>query len=190
MDKRPIDEDTQRAAGRGGGEPADPGSEQRTARLTVYPAPEGTNSLWARRRWVPLWRATLNFLVVYSCRYSGSLRVKNLLYRAIGIKVGVKVAAGLGVTMDMFFPQLISIGDNSIIGYNTVVLAHEFLIKELRTGPVEIGRDVMIGANVTILPGVRIGDGATVSACSLVNSDVPAGALAGGVPVRILSTGR
>jgi acetyltransferase-like isoleucine patch superfamily enzyme len=90
----------------------------------------------------------------------------------------------LGVTLDVFFPQLISLADNSIIGYNTVILAHEFLVKELRTGPVTIGEDVMIGANVTILPGVHIGDGATVSACSLVNADVPPGAMVGGVPAR------
>jgi acetyltransferase-like isoleucine patch superfamily enzyme len=164
-------------------------SDQRSGRLTVYPAPEGTNSLWVWRRWVPLWRVVRNFLVIYSCRYSVSLRLKNLLYRAIGIKVGHKVSPAMGVTMDVFFPQLISIGDNSIIGYNTVILAHEFLSRELRAGPVEIGKDVMIGANVTILPGVRVGDGATVSACSLVNSDIPEGALAGGVPVRILSAG-
>jgi acetyltransferase-like isoleucine patch superfamily enzyme len=145
--------------------------------------------MWVWRRWVPLWRVMRNFLVVYSCRYCASMRVKNCLYRALGMKVGAKVSPGLGVTMDMFFPQLISIGDNSIIGYNTVILAHEFLTRELRTGPVEIGKDVMIGANVTILPGVRIGDGATVSACSLVNGDIPAGALAGGVPVRILRSG-
>jgi acetyltransferase-like isoleucine patch superfamily enzyme len=160
---------------------------KRTARLTTHPAPDGINSMWHWRRRVPLWRVMRNFLVIYSCRYCASFRVKNLLYRGLGIKVGAKVSAGMGVTMDVFFPQLISIGDNTIIGYNTVILAHEFLIRELRTGPVEIGSDVMIGANVTILPGVRIGDGATVSACSLVNRDVPAGALAGGVPARVLS---
>ena len=165
-----------------------PSSDQRSARLAVYPAPEGVNSLWVWRRWVPLWRVVRNFLIVYTCRYSVSLRLKNFLYRAIGIKVGKKVSPALGVTMDVFFPQLISIGDNSIIGYNTVVLAHEFLSGELRTGPVEIGKNVMIGANVTILPGVCIGDGSTVSACSLVNGDVPPGALVGGVPARVLSS--
>ena len=164
--------------------------DERAARLTTYPAPEGTNSLWVWRRWVPLWRAVRNFLVVYGCRYFVSLRLKNRLYRCIGIRVGDQVSPAMGVTMDVFFPQLISIGDNSIIGYNTVILAHEFLVKELRTGPVEIGKSVMIGANVTVLPGVRIGDGATVSACSLVNSDVPAGALVGGVPARVLSPDR
>jgi acetyltransferase-like isoleucine patch superfamily enzyme len=136
---------------------------------------------------VPFWKVVRNFFVVYACRYSPSLRLKNLLYRSIGMKVGARVAAGLGATMDIFFPQLISIGDDTIIGYNSVILAHEFLVEELRTGPVEIGRRVMIGANVTILPGVKIGDGATISACSLVNSDVPAGTLVGGVPIRTLS---
>jgi acetyltransferase-like isoleucine patch superfamily enzyme len=125
---------------------------------------------------------------VHSCRYCASFRVKNCLYRAIGIKVGKHVAAGMGVTMDIFFPQLLTIGDNTILGYNTVLLGHEFLTRELRTGPVEIGRDAMIGANCTVLPGVRIGDGATVSACSLVNADVPAGAVVGGVPARLLSS--
>jgi acetyltransferase-like isoleucine patch superfamily enzyme len=162
---------------------------KRTARLTAYPAPQGVNSMWHWRRMVPLWRVVRNFLVVYSCRYCASFRVKNCLYRTLGMKVGAKVSAGMGVTMDVFFPQLISIGDNTIIGYNTVILAHEFLIAELRTGPVEIGKGVMIGANATILPGVRIGDGATISACSLVNKDVPAGALAGGVPARLLDSG-
>ncbi len=162
------------------------GLDERVSRLTIYPAGAGSNSLWAWRRWVSFWRVTRNFVVVYGCRYLPFLSWKNALYRAIGIRVGPRVSAGLGATMDIFFPQLISVGENSIIGYNTVVLCHEFLIGELRTGPVNIGSNVMIGANVTILPGVDIGDGATVAACSLVNADVPPGVMVGGVPARTL----
>jgi len=162
----------------------------RAARLSTYPAPGGTNSLWAWRTWVPFWRVARNFVVIYACRYLPFLSWKNLLYRLTGMRVGRRVAAGLGATIDIFFPQLITIGDNSIIGYNTVILAHEFLMDSLRTGPVRIGANVMIGANVTILAGVVIGDGATVGACSLVNADVPPGAFVAGVPARVIQRER
>jgi len=81
---------------------------------------------------------------------------------------------------------MISIGDNTIIGFNTVILGHEFMTDEWRTGKVEIGRNVTVGANCTILPGVRIGDGAVVSAMSLVNKDVPNGKFVGGIPIKNL----
>jgi acetyltransferase-like isoleucine patch superfamily enzyme len=88
--------------------------------------------------------------------------------------------------MDTMFPERISIGSNSIIGYNTTILAHEYLIDEYRLGDVKIGSGVMVGANSTILPGVTIGDGAVVSAATLVNRDVPPGAFVGGNPMRVI----
>jgi acetyltransferase-like isoleucine patch superfamily enzyme len=103
----------------------------------------------------------------------------------MGIRVGSNVSIALEVTMDVLFPQLIEIGDNTIIGFNTTILCHEFLIKEYVTGPVVIGRDVMVGANTTILPGVTIADGSVVSAHSLVNSDIEG--FVGGVPARPLT---
>ncbi len=84
--------------------------------------------------------------------------------------------------------EKISVGTNTIIGYNTTILAHEYLIQEYRIGKVLIGDEVMIGANTTILPGVEIGDGAVVSAGTLVHKDVPDGAFVGGNPMRIIYT--
>lgn len=136
---------------------------------------------------MPLWRVARNFVVVYTCRYLPYLSWKNALYRRLGAHVGRRVAFALGATIDIFFPELVSVGDDSIIGYNTVILCHEYLRYELRTGRVVIGRDVVVGASCTILPGVVIGDGAVVSAHSLVNKDVPAGAMVGGVPARLLA---
>ena len=78
------------------------------------------------------------------------------------------------VMPDIMFPEKITVGDNSIIGYNTTLLAHEYLIREYRLGEIVIGNEVMIGANTTILPCVRIGDGAIVSAGTLVHKDVRA----------------
>jgi acetyltransferase-like isoleucine patch superfamily enzyme len=131
-------------------------------------------------------RILLNFLLIYKAKYAPSLALKRFLYRLTGAKIGKEANFGLGAMMDIFYPELIEVGDNTIIGYNSLILAHEFLVSELRTGKVKIGKNVMIGANCTILPGVEIGDGATVSACSLVNEDVPPGAFVGGVPAKII----
>ena len=87
---------------------------------------------------------------------------------------------------DIFFPEMVEIDDNSILGYNSTILCHEYLVNEWRKGKVKIGKNVMIGANVTVLPGVIIEDGAVVSACSLVNMDVPENSVVGGVPIKRL----
>jgi acetyltransferase-like isoleucine patch superfamily enzyme len=123
-----------------------------------------------------------NFIIIYGCRYLPSLHLKNFLYRLTGMKVGNGAAIAFGATLDFFYPELIELGEGCIIGYNTTILAHEFLIGEYRVGKVEVGKGALIGANCTILPGVKIGDGAIVSSMSLVNSDVRPGAFVGGVP--------
>ena len=51
---------------------------------------------------------------------------------------------------------------------------------------VVIGENVWIGADVTLLPGVEIGDGAVVAACSCVTKPVPPMALVGGNPARVI----
>jgi len=53
-------------------------------------------------------------------------------------------------------------------------------------GDTVVGNDVWIGQNATILPGVRIGDGAIIAANATVTKDVPAYHIAGGNPARIL----
>ena len=83
------------------------------------------------------------------------------------------------------FPELITIGKNSIIGYNATILTHEYLTDEYRIGKVDIGENTMIGANTTILPGVKIGSGVKVGAGTVVSKDVPDNALVYGNPMII-----
>ncbi|MBT2657329.1 acyltransferase [Bacillus sp. ISL-18] len=155
---------------------------------TRYPV-EGANSLWHVYKTVPFWKVVKNFIVIQLARYTPFLGMKNWLYRSfLGVKVGERTSFALMVMLDVMFPEKISVGRNTVIGYNTTILAHEYLIKEYRLGPVEIGSEVMIGANSTILPGIMIGDGAIVSAGTLVHKDVPPGCFVGGNPMRVIYT--
>lgn len=51
---------------------------------------------------------------------------------------------------------------------------------------IEIGNDVFIGANVTVLDGIKIGNGAVIGAGSVVSKDIPAFAIAVGSPIKII----
>jgi len=51
---------------------------------------------------------------------------------------------------------------------------------------VEIGNAVWIGANVFIIPGIKIGDNAIIGANSVVTKDIPANAITGGVPANVI----
>lgn len=155
-------------------------------RTKRYPV-EGENSLWQLYRTVSFFKVVKNFIVIQIGRYTPSFSVKRWLYRSfLKMKIGKTSALAVMVMPDIMFPEMITIGDNSIVGYNTTLLAHEYLIEEYRLGEIMIGNRVMIGANCTILPGVTIGDGAVVSAGTLVHRDVPPGAMVGGNPMQVI----
>jgi acetyltransferase-like isoleucine patch superfamily enzyme len=167
-------------------QPADTGAG-RHARLRIYPSPGPHSALWYFAQLTGGYpRVARNAAIIQLARYTPVLPLKNALYRRLGMRVAPHAAVGLMVMFDIFFPQDISLGEDCVIGYNSTILCHEFTRSEWRRGPVLIEHDVTIGANCTVLPGVIIGAGATVSAMSLVNRDVPAGAFVGGVPIRPL----
>ncbi|MFZ4450975.1 acyltransferase [Salibacterium aidingense] len=156
-------------------------------RTERYPVKTG-NSLWHIYKTVPFWKVVKNFTVIQMARYTPFLPMKNWMYRTfLRMKVGEKTAFALMVMPDIMFPEKIMVGKNSVIGYNTTILAHEYLITEYRLGVVSIGDHVMIGANTTILPGVHIGDHAVVAAGSVVHKDVEAGTVVGGNPIQVLA---
>ena len=121
-----------------------------------------------------------NFIIIQIARYTPFIRQELVVPHIFADESRKKTSFALMVMPDIMFPEKITVGENSIIGYNTTLLAHEYLIREYRLGEIIVGNEVMIGANTTILPGVKIGDGAIVSAGTLVHRDVPSGAFVGG----------
>lgn len=89
----------------------------------------------------------------------------------------------------LFGHGTIAVGEDTQIGPGTLITTteHDYHgdLKE-RFVPVAIGNGVWIGANVTILAGVTIGDFAVVGAGSVVTRNIPAHSVAVGVPARVI----
>lgn len=89
----------------------------------------------------------------------------------------------------------VKFGDNVFIGPNCgfYTASHPFNKDERRQGleyanPISIGNDVWFGGNVTVLPGVTIGDNVIIGAGSVVTKDIPSNSLAYGNPCRVKRT--
>jgi acetyltransferase-like isoleucine patch superfamily enzyme len=88
--------------------------------------------------------------------------------------------------IDFFFPDLIEIGENTIIGMDALLLTHEFLHDRVRVGRLQIGANCLVGARSTVLAGVKIADGTVISAMSLVHRGTSKETFVGGVPIQLL----
>lgn len=89
----------------------------------------------------------------------------------------------------------ITIGEGSLIGHNATLTTLNHSMDpahraDMTPAPITIGRDVWFGANVTVVPGITIGDAAIIGAGSVVTKDVPARAVVAGVPARVIRTQR
>ncbi len=85
----------------------------------------------------------------------------------------------------------IEIGDGVLIGHNVTIatLNHDFTPEKrqnITPKSVKIGKNVWIGSDSTILPGVVIGDGAIIGAGSVVTKSVPKNTIAAGNPAKII----
>ncbi|MFY9945929.1 MAG: acyltransferase [Exiguobacterium chiriqhucha] len=150
---------------------------------------DGPNPLWQMYRTIRFLRVFKNTTVVLIGRYFPSVKAKRWLYQTfLGMEIGEYSALALMVTPDVMFPERISIGRNTVIGFNSTILCHEYLVDEYRIGDVRIGDEVLIGANVTILPGVTIGDRAVIGAGAVVHRDVLPGERVVGAKLQTVDT--
>ena len=83
----------------------------------------------------------------------------------------------------------ITIGDGTIISANVQLLSNGHDLHQrnlLLCKPISIGKNVWIGAGVTIMPGVSIGDNAVVEAGAVVTRNLPDNVVVAGVPATLV----
>lgn len=102
------------------------------------------------------------------------------------------VFIGRNVLIDPGYNWLVSIGNNSVLSYGTIVLAHDGSLRNYtgytRVGKVSIGSNAFIGAGSIIMPGVSIGDNAVIGAGSVVTKNVPDNSVAIGNPAVVVGS--
>ncbi len=76
----------------------------------------------------------------------------------------------------------VTIEDGVKVGYHCVVMSESTV--DGRKGAVVLKKNCKIGANSVIMPGITVGEGAVVGACSFVNKSVPAREVWAGVPAK------
>lgn len=91
-----------------------------------------------------------------------------LFYKLMGAKVGRNVQINSSQVGDI---PLLEIGDSTVIGGHATVICHLFEKDGLVIKKVRIGRNVIIGLNSVIMPGVEIGDRAVIATGAIVPKD-------------------
>lgn len=135
--------------------------------------------------------------IVFGNKYSSETYINYLRKQGATIGEYTNIYNTHNVLIDETRPWLINIGNNVQITEGVKILTHGFDWSVLQkkygyvlgsSGKVEIGDNVFIGANTTILKGVTIGNNVIIGANSLVNNSFPDDVVIAGNPARIICT--
>ena len=111
--------------------------------------------------------------------------------------MGKNVHIGHQVRLDFGNAERITVEDDVVLANGVTLWCHMRDMKTYRVGmkamdlpakygDIHLGKGCYVGLNVTILPGVHIGEGAVIGSCALVTKDVPAWTIATGVPAQVV----
>lgn len=111
----------------------------------------------------------------------------------IGKNIRFKGMAMINMNCTFLDSNIITIGHCALIGpgCNIICTNHAIDPEERLKGvfndkPINIGSNVWLGANVTVLPGVTVGDNSIIGAGSVVTKDIPANVIAVGNPCKVV----
>jgi acetyltransferase-like isoleucine patch superfamily enzyme len=159
---------------------------RRQHRVRLPGTPEGRYSYYSFKAFQWASYNALILLVRYTC--INFMRVTpfiNLFHRMMGMKLGKRVQINTAVIGDS---NLITIGDDTVIGGDVTLIAHSAERGDLVAERVKIGSRVTVGLMAVVMPGCEIGDGAVIAANAILTkgTKVGAGEIWGGVPAKKL----
>jgi acetyltransferase-like isoleucine patch superfamily enzyme len=120
--------------------------------------------------------------------YAPSQNLRVAMYRKAGIKIGKPRVFGSRIFIDVYFPD-VTIGNDVMIAGFDYIISHSNVLTGYKADeggirPVVIKDGARISINVTILPGVTIGENTVIGAGAVVTESIPANCLAVGVPAK------
>jgi acetyltransferase-like isoleucine patch superfamily enzyme len=153
--------------------------------LKIYPLKPGVYSMehphyWYWKTLMAISQAGRVALLPYTY-----FLLRPLIARLFGATIGQNVLLG----GDLSDPSLTKIGDHSVIGYGAILMCHAITDDHIKIAPIYIGEDVTIGVKAVIMPGVVVGNHASILPNSVVVSGthIPEREIWAGIPARHIS---
>ena len=135
------------------------------------------------------WQRLRSVLFLLPAWFAPHKNLRVFFQRLRGVKIGKNVEIGYLCFIDNVYPDLVTIEDNAVVTFGTILLAHDNSFHYTFGEPVHIGRttigkNAFIGMHAVILPEVTVGAYAIVGANSVVTKNVPPRTIVGGVPAH------
>lgn len=124
-------------------------------------------------------------------------KLRPMIWRWCGAKVGKNVSIGWEVFLDVMYAKYLTIEDDVWLANRSLVFCHRRVMDDYHIGerykelpqkprPVVIKKGACISIGTTVMPGVTIGEGAVTGTGALITKDVPAWSIVAGVPAKVM----